>query len=133
MGWFNIKSKKYIPTEHAEQVGFIQWWRKTFPSLIIFSIPNGGRRAMSVAKKLKAEGLTPGVPDLYCPRLKLWIEMKRTKGGSLSEEQEKMIAYLRRIGDHVIVGLGAEDASRKVLKFLEEREKKLNDINQYTY
>lgn len=120
-----IKSttKKYIPTEHAEQVGFVQWWRSQFPSLIIFSIPNGGRRAMSVAKKLKAEGLTPGVPDLYCPRLKLWIEMKRTKGGSLSEEQDKMIAYLRRIGDHVIVGLGATDASRKVLEFLEGRDK----------
>ena len=103
-------------------MGFVQWWKKTFPSMIIFSIPNGGRRAMSVAKKLKAEGLTPGVPDLYCPRLKMWIEMKRTKGGSLSEEQEKMIAYLRRIGDHVIIGMGAEDASRKVLKFLEERK-----------
>ena len=117
-------TKKYIPSEHAEQVGFVRWWRNKFPQLIIFSIPNGGRRAMSVAKKLKEEGLTPGVPDLYCPRLKLWIEMKRTKGGKLSTEQEKMIAYLLKIGDNVIVGLGATDASTKVLKFLEEGEKK---------
>ena len=91
--------------------------------MIIFSIPNGGRRAISVAKRLKAEGLTPGIPDLYCPRLKLWVEMKRTKGGKLSPEQEKMIDYLLRIGDNVIVGYGAEDASRKILKFLEERNK----------
>jgi hypothetical protein len=117
-------TKKYIPSEHQEQVGFINWWKKQFPSMIIFSIPNGGRRAMSVAKKLKAEGLTPGVPDLFCPKLNLWVEMKRTKGGKLSVEQEKMIAYLRRIGHNVIVGLGATDASAKVLKFLEEREKK---------
>lgn len=78
---------------------------------------------MSVAKKLKAEGLTPGVPDLYCPRLHLWVEMKRTKGGKLSSEQEKMISYLRRIGDDVIIGFGARDASIKVLKFLEEKNK----------
>lgn len=117
------RTKKLIPSEHAEQVGFVRWWRNQFPQLIIFSIPNGGRRAMSVAKKLKEEGLTPGVPDLYCPRLKLWIEMKRTKGGKLSTEQEKMISYLRRIGDYVIIGLGATDASAKVLKFLEERNK----------
>jgi hypothetical protein len=115
--------KQYIPTEHQEQVGLVLWWKKMFPSMLLFSIPNGGHRAISVAKRLKAEGLTPGIPDLYCPRLKLWLEMKRTKGGKLSPEQEKMIEYLLRIGDSVIVGYGAEDASRKILKFLEERNK----------
>ena len=109
------------PSEHQEQVGLCQWWKSKFPSVLLISIPNGEYRAISVAKRLKAEGLTPGVPDLYCPKYHLWIEMKRTKGGRLSPEQEKIIGYLQRIGDTVIVGYGAKDASRKILNFLEEQ------------
>jgi len=110
------------PTEHQEQVGFYEWWKLRFPSVLLISIPNGGKRAISVAKRLKAEGLTPGVPDLFCPKYNLWVEMKRTKGGKLSDEQEKIIKYLKLIGHSVIVGKGATDASRQVLNFLKERE-----------
>src|SRR5574343_753639 len=95
------------PTEHQEQVGFYEWWKLRFPSVLLISIPNGGKRAISVAKRLKAEGLTPGVPDLFCPKYNLWVEMKRTKGGKLSDEQEKIIKYLKLIGHSVIVGKGA--------------------------
>ena len=109
------------PSEHEEQKGFIDWWRVRFPDVLIFAIPNGEHRAISVAKRLKAEGVVRGVPDLYVPKLKLWVEMKRQKGGRLSEEQKKIIPYLESIGDAVIVGYGAEDASRKVLEFIKKR------------
>lgn len=69
------------------------------------------------AQRLKREGVVPGVPDLYAPKFKMWIELKR-KGGKLSDDQIKIIDYLKRIGDTVIVGYGAEDASRKVLDIL---------------
>lgn len=109
------------PSEHEEQKGFVDWWRVRFPDVLIFAIPNGEHRAISVAKRLKAEGVVRGVPDLYVPKLKLWIEMKRQKGGRLSSEQNTIIPYLESIGDAVIVGYGAEDASRKVMEFIKKR------------
>jgi len=105
------------PTESEEQIGFLQWWHAQFPRVRIFHIPNGGHRAMSVAKKMRAEGVRSGVPDLFVPEWRLWIEMKRRTGGRLSADQLDWIAYLEGIGDTVIVGRGAEDASRKVLEW----------------
>ena len=76
---------------------------------------------MSVAKKMKAEGVRSGVPDLYIPAWKIWVEMKRTTGGRLSSEQKDWIEYLSGIGDEVIVANGATDASRQLLQVLRER------------
>jgi hypothetical protein len=114
--------KTRIPTEHEEQVGLLQWWKNRFPTILLFSIPNGGKRAISVAKRLKAEGQTPGIPDLFCPKYLLWVEMKRTKGGKLSPEQEKIIKYLKLIGHTVIIGKGATDASKQILTFLKDKQ-----------
>lgn len=56
-----------------------------------FAIPNGGGRSKSQAGRLKAEGVMPGVSDIFCalPTPKaagLWIEMKSLTG-SASREQ----------------------------------------------
>lgn len=108
------------PTEHAEQVGFVQWFRAQFPRVLIFAIPNGEKRAISVAKRLKAEGVVRGIPDLFIPALGVWIEMKRAEGGRLSKEQRETIRYLESIGHTVIVGRGAGDASRQLLQWMKK-------------
>jgi len=110
-----------IPTESDEQIGFLRWFEMQFRGVWIFHIPNGGHRAISVAKKMKEEGVKAGVPDLYVPAWKLWIEMKRTKGGTVSKEQHAWHDYLEGIGDAVIIGRGATDASRQVLELLQAR------------
>lgn len=115
------KSTNTHPSEHLEQVGLVTWFRGKFPGVLIFAIPNGGHRSITEAKRLKDEGVTPGVPDLYVPSWNLWIEMKRETGGRLSREQKDMIEYLQSIGHTVIVGKGATDASRQVLEFLSSR------------
>jgi len=109
------------PLESAEQIGFVNWFETAFPGVRIFAIPNGGHRAMSVAKTLKAEGVRAGVPDLHVPAWGLWIEMKRKTLGSVSKEQKDWHRYLVNIGHHVIIGKGATDASRKVLEFVRDR------------
>jgi len=106
-------------SEHSEQVGFVNWFRAKYPKVLIFAIPNGEKRAISVAVRLKEEGVTPGIPDLYIPSCNLWVEMKRVKGGRISPDQKKIISYLESVGHTVIVGKGATDASKQVLEFLD--------------
>lgn len=109
--------KESIPSEHMEQVALLRWWGDNINHLI-FAIPNGEKRAMSVAKRLKEEGVTNGIPDLFCPAFSLWIEMKRVKGGVISDDQKYVIAYLESIGHTVIVGYGANDAIKQLLNKL---------------
>jgi hypothetical protein len=106
------------PSEHEEQAGFVSWFRARFPGVLIFAIPNGEHRAISAAKRLKAEGVVAGVPDLHVPEWRLWIEMKRATGGRLSADQAEIIRHLQDIGYTVIVGHGAREASAKVLEFI---------------
>jgi hypothetical protein len=109
-----------LKTEHEEQREFVQWFRQNMGSTRIFAIPNGGARSLSVAGKLKAEGVSRGVPDLYVPRFNLWIEMKRVKGGVVSSDQKSWHEYLRHIGHTVLLTKGCEDAIKQVEEFMEE-------------
>lgn len=66
--------------------------------------------------------MSPGVPDLYIPAWKLWVEMKRQKGGRLSEDQKDWAEYLEGVGDTVIIAHGWLDAIDKVNCFVETNE-----------
>lgn len=103
-----------LKTEHEEQREFVQWFRQTYPAVRIFAIPNGGHRSLSQAGRLKAEGVSPGVPDLFIPAWKLWIEMKREKGGVVSTDQSSWIAYLIDCGYSCVVAKGAEHAKEYI-------------------
>ena len=106
-----------IPSEHYEQALVVQWFRRTYPGVLIHSIPNGGARSITTAVALKVEGTVKGIPDLFVPAWRLWIEMKRVKGGVLSPEQKEIIAYLERVKYCVIVGKGAEDAKQQIIAY----------------
>jgi hypothetical protein len=101
-------------TEDQEQMLFVQWFRRQYSGIRIFAVPNGGARHPAVAAKLKATGTVAGVPDLFIPAWSTWVEMKRAKGGRLSDVQKDWIAYLESVGHTVIVGHGFEDAMAKV-------------------
>lgn len=112
-------AKNDIPTEHEEQREFVKWFRQTHKVVRIFAIPNGGARSITTAARLKVEGVSAGVPDLFIPAWMMWIEMKRQKGGVVSPEQADWIAYLRGAGYIVLVCKGAEDAKRQLCGFVE--------------
>ena len=112
-----------LPSEHLEQVRLVSWFRRTYPGIRIFAIPNGGGRSMAQGSALKAEGVSPGVPDLFVPEWSLWVEMKRQKGGTVSPDQKDWIAYLERIGHQCIVGRGFEDAQRQIQNYQIKYEK----------
>jgi hypothetical protein len=99
-----------LKSEHYEQREFVSWFRKTYPDVRIFAIPNGGWRSRITAAKLKAEGASPGVPDLFIPAWLVWVEMKRSKGGMLSDKQKDWRQYLLSIGHTFILANGKEQA-----------------------
>lgn len=102
------------PSEHYEQCLFIQWMRRTYPKARVFAIPNGGARSLSVGVALKAEGVSKGVPDLFIPAWRLFIEMKRSNGGRMSAEQKDWKRYLEEYEYTVFVCHGFEAAKKEV-------------------
>jgi hypothetical protein len=103
-----------MESEHLQQVRLVSWFRRSYPGVRVFAIPNGGHRGASQGASLKAEGVSPGVPDLFVPEWLLWVEMKRETGGIVSPVQRDWIEYLESIGHKVIVGRGFEDAKRQI-------------------
>lgn len=102
--------KPKVMSEDMEQALFIQWMRRVHPQHRVFAIPNGGWRSKASVMKLKATGVTAGVPDLMIPSLHAFIEMKRTKGSQISVEQTDWLHYLQDVGYHATVCKGKDEA-----------------------
>lgn len=103
------------PLEHDEQTAFVQWLRHK--DIRHNATPNGGHRAAKTAKWLKAEGVSPGFPDITVwPKLGtglpvLHIEMKRRINGRTSAEQSEWVSYLGALPGHMsCVCNGADQA-----------------------
>lgn len=104
-------AKELIPSEHQEQVAVVNRCRQL--GLLIMAIPNGGYRSKIAGSILKKEGALAGAPDLcLCLGMgqTIWIEMKRRKGGVLSDAQKKIHEDMRQLGHQIIVAKGAKDA-----------------------
>jgi hypothetical protein len=117
-----------IPSEHDEQVVFMRHIFYTMPQIepFLFAIPNGGLRNKTTAARLKAEGVKPGVPDLFLSLPSgtyhgLYIEMKRSEGGKLSPEQKEMLDRFGGVGYMTVVANGADEALDAVKEYLEVR------------
>lgn len=103
-----------VPSEHYEQTRYVTWFRRTYPTVLIFAIPNGGIRDAVTAFRLKQEGVEPDVPDLFVPAFRFWVEMKRI-GGDRRRSQREMAEYLIRLGYQHIFGMGFEAAKAETL------------------
>jgi hypothetical protein len=123
-----MNSRNYnLNSEHAEQSALMQWCelnRNAMPELQnIFAIPNGGQRHIVVAQQLKAEGVKPGVPDLFLAYPAsgysgLFVEMKRRMGGKLSPLQQEWRERLTNSGYCVRICLGWEEAKSAIIEYL---------------
>ena len=104
-----------MPSEHQEQKNFVRWFEFQYPKIKLFAIPNGGNRNVVTATMLKAEGVRKGVPDIFIPELRLWLEFKRVKGGKVSTEQQVWINYLNGCGYTAVVVNGFDVAKAYIL------------------
>jgi len=111
------KEAAHIPLEKEEQKAFVAWYKQMFPGSIIMMIRNDGYRTMSERTEQLLMGLHPGAADLFIPELRLWIEMKRVKGGKLSEEQVEFRNDIRPVGYRYAMAEGCEAAKEIVLNY----------------
>lgn len=86
--------------EENLQAACVKWFRLQYPQYdgLLFHVPNGGRRNLKEAARLKAEGVVAGVADLILlvPFLQecvqyfngLCIEMKTSKGKQSQEQKD---------------------------------------------
>jgi len=118
--------------EHEHQVALFQLAEmhlNDMPELeLMYAIPNGDKRSISVAKRLKAEGVKKGIPDICLPIARhgyhaLYIEMKRPASpgkakGRVSFEQKHMASLLEVADNRVVVCYGWEEAWNEILWYL---------------
>lgn len=116
----------FIPSEHEEQCNLIHWFRLQYPrfSRNLFAIPNGGHRNIVVAKKLKDEGVTRGVADLFLMMAKgdwhgLFIEMKPVKGGQQSINQKEFEKACFDAGYKYFLAKGCKAAQDCIREYLQ--------------
>ena len=86
----------------------------------IHAIPNGGKRDVATATRLKRQGVLAGVWDIFVPAASLYIEVKSTKG-KLSPAQaqfgvdvsgEYHLAICRSVDDILNIIAISEKASK---------------------
>jgi hypothetical protein len=114
--------------EHQHQAAFIRWCRMSaprYPALdFAYAIPNGGKRHIAVARKLKAEGQRAGILDVCIPAARrgyhaMYVEFKAGKN-KLTDEQKKFCEHLDGEGYHHITAYDWQLAARAVEWYLGE-------------
>jgi len=122
--------------EHHLQVALFNWARfheEKYPILgLLFAIPNGGHRHITVAKKMKAEGVKAGVPDICLPvptmRPKdefgelfmipgLFIEMKYGSNKP-TKNQKRWLKSLEEQGYKTAVCYSDQEAKELIVNYL---------------
>ena len=120
-------------TEAQEQRTVMKWAQMmgyNTPELeLLFHIPNGGNRDAQTGYQLKLQGAKAGVPDLFLPCARcgyhgLFIEMKRRKAWSVSEQQKYWIERLNGEDYLAQVCAGADSAIRLIDAYMNKRIKK---------
>lgn len=112
--------------ESDEQQALFQWaklMQGQHPELsLLHAIPNGGKRNIKEASRLKKEGAKAGVSDIFLPVARgsyhgLYIELKADKG-KLSESQKWWIEETTKQGYYSVVCFGWVEASEVIKGYL---------------
>ena len=110
--------KQTYPLEKEEDAIFAQWLQ--YAGLKFSHISNEATTVQAIMRN-KRIGVNSGVPDFIVITRQglLFVEMKRVKGGVVSESQKEWITCLNAVkGVEAIVAKGAKEAIAFVKKFL---------------
>ncbi len=112
--------RETVPTEHEEQAALFAWAdSEGGDAALLYANVNGQYR-----KGQRPEaGLRAGIPDVFLPVARngqhgLYIELKRTKGAVVSDEQLEWLRVLEGQGYAVGVSYGASQAIATIKDYL---------------
>lgn len=129
---FGLKSP--MPTEADEAECLLRWaylqrWSGQRLSDLLIMIPNGAllggdarQRAMTMAR-FKRMGFRTGVSDYLVPIQRppypgLFLELKRRKGGVISDDQEEFMAQMSGLGWKTAICFGWEESRDVIVDYL---------------
>ena len=112
-----MTTKNTTPHESWEQQSLVAELERLEPGILMEINPAAGMKLdKKMAAKVKSLGYQAGTLDIFLPEHRVYIELKRQKGGSLSPEQKARIPRLEAAGYRVIVARGAVDAIDQLRK-----------------
>jgi len=113
--------------EHRIQSGIIRCLRPLPECEWLHAIPNGGKRAMKTAVKLKKEGVKAGIHDLFLPWV-VWLDGRilypgmymEVKAGKnrLTPEQKEFKIYAEKQGYKCVTVWSVQEGVDAVLLYL---------------
>lgn len=112
-------------SEYDIQTRVAQYLDTEHPNVLWCASAGGARTSMNEAKRLKAAGYKKGFPDVfvYEPRGAfhgLAIELKKEKGGRVSQSQKEWKQALEERGFHAAVAKGYDAAIDVLERYLTE-------------
>lgn len=120
-----MASTQASKSEDQEQADVIKWANTKPWGQFLLHIANetvGGRNRVL---RNVALGVRKGVPDLMLPipmrgYHSLWIEMKRSDGGTVSKNQTAWIKALNQMGHRAVLCHGSAEAIAELAEYMEE-------------
>ena len=104
-----------VGSEYEIQRRFAEYIDTEHPDVLWCASAGGARTSMNEAKRLKATGYKRGFPDVFVyeprgPFHGLAIELKKDKGGRVSQSQKEWLKSLEMRGFKATVAKGFDEA-----------------------
>ena len=105
-----------------EQKKVVEWFRKTYPEHKIVMISNDGPHSPAEKEEKISLGLCKGAADLYIPFISAWVEMKRIKGDTWSEDQKEFNFYVEaKCNNYYLLCYGHKDAINQIEELMNDK------------
>ena len=107
----------------------IRYFKYAFPNIVIFAIPNEGKRSVKTASRMKAEGMLAGVADMMICHVNdeyhgLFIEMKYGKGKQ-TESQQKFEGKITTAGYRYVICRSFDEFQDVIMDYMRPKKIKI--------
>lgn len=130
-----VKELDLLEDQHQEKIFHTAFLNFDYEPRLkgLYHPPNGGKRDPNTARALQRRGVKPGVPDIQLDVPKfdsegnpiyfgLRLELKRTREGDISPDQEARLTQLAKDGYRAIVCWGWIAAWDEILWYLDRED-----------